>query len=68
MLPDIFPPLPDTVLHNWRHAAVKMLLAFLMRHTHDATLLTGSTLQIEAFDLLHLFDLVHNPRGQVEGP
>ena len=54
------PALPDTVLCNWRHAAVGTLLAFLMRHTYNATLLTGSNLQVEASDLLHLLAPLHN--------
>ena len=66
LLPDIFPALPDTVCRNWCHAAVGMLLAFLMCNTYNATLLTGSTLQVS--NLLHLLDSVHSPRGQVECP
>ena len=53
--------LPDTVLQNWLHAAVGTLIAFLCATPTNATLLTGSTLQVEASDLLHLLDSVHDP-------
>ena len=46
----------------------EMLLAFLMRHTNNANLLLGSTLQVEASNPLHLPNPVQNPGGQAECP